>query len=109
VAGFATAVGTNAGDATEDPKAAQELLKWQTRSFAMACMSELLSMVSKEVLPDQTIPAETALQQRVGDIVRMAFSASTANVVELRIWGLMIIDQVLKVGLYVFVPLPKHS
>jgi hypothetical protein len=98
VAGFATAAGTNQGDTGEDAKAAQELLKWQTRSFAMSCLSELLSMVSHAALPDQTIPAEAALQQRIGDIVRMAFSASTANVVEMRIWGLKIIDQILNVS-----------
>ena len=56
-------------------------------------------MVNDKILPDQTIPAEIALQQKIGDVVRMAFSASTANVVELRVWGLKILDQVLKVRL----------
>jgi hypothetical protein len=37
-----------------------------------------------------------ALQKRVADVIRMAFSASTSNVVELRVWGLKIIDAVLK-------------
>jgi hypothetical protein len=37
------------------------------------------------------------LQYRVADVVRIAFSASTAGVVQLRIRGLKIIDQVLKV------------
>jgi hypothetical protein len=37
-----------------------------------------------------------ALQQRIADVVRIAFSASTAGVVQLRIRGLKIIDQVLK-------------
>jgi hypothetical protein len=98
VAGFANAAGTTQGDAGDDSKVTQELLKWQTRTFAMSCMSELLSMVSKEALADHTIPAEAALQQRIGDIVRMAFSASTANVVELRVLGLKIIDQILNVS-----------
>lgn len=97
VAGFATAVAGVPSENTETPKAGQEFLRWQTRSFAMSCLSELLSIVSQELLPDQTIPAEAALQQGVADIVRMAFSASTANVIELRIWGLKIIDQVLRV------------
>lgn len=98
VAGFASAVaGGEKTDNTDGAITGQELLKWQTRNFAMSCLSELLSMVNDEILPDQTIPAELALQHRVGDIVRMAFSASTANVVQLRIWGLKIIDQVLKV------------
>ncbi|KAK2751806.1 hypothetical protein FQN55_009249 [Onygenales sp. PD_40] len=96
VAGFATAVAGEQGNPTEESAAGQELLKWQTRNFVMSCLSELLSMVSKQLLPDRTIPAETALQDKVGDIIRMAFSASTANVIELRVWGLKIIDQVLK-------------
>ncbi|EEH48691.2 uncharacterized protein PADG_04770 [Paracoccidioides brasiliensis Pb18] len=96
VAGFATAVVGDHGEPVNKSTAGQELLKWQTRSFVMSCLSELLSMVSKKLLPDQTIPAEMALQERIGDIIRMAFSASTAQVIELRIWGLKVIDQVLK-------------
>ena len=100
VAGFASAVaGEGQGDAANEAVAGQELLKWQTRNFAMACLSELLATVQEAILPDQTIPAELALQSKVGDIVRMAFSASTASVIELRVWGLKIIDQVLTVSL----------
>ncbi|OAX80699.1 hypothetical protein ACJ72_04963 [Emergomyces africanus] len=96
VAGFAAAVGGDQGESVDESSTGQELLRWQTRNFVMSCLSELLSMVSRRLLPDQTIPAEMALQERVGDIIRMAFSASTANVIELRVWGLKIIDQVLK-------------
>ncbi|KAJ6024259.1 hypothetical protein N7540_005056 [Penicillium herquei] len=96
VAGFASAVaGDGQGDTANGTITGQELLKWQTRNFAMACLSELLATVQEAILPDQTIPAELALQSKVGDIVRMAFSASTAGVIELRVWGLKIIDQVL--------------
>lgn len=96
VAGFAAAAAAAQGDSTETTQDGQEFLKWQTRSFAMECLSKLISLVSDSLLPDQIIPAEAALQSKIGDIVRMAFSASTANVVSLRIWGLRIIDQVLK-------------
>ncbi|WEW61521.1 hypothetical protein PRK78_007011 [Emydomyces testavorans] len=97
VAGFASAAATeNRDSAQPENPAGQELLKWQTRHFVMSCLSELLNMVSKEILPDQTIPSEAALQERVGEIVRMAFSASTANVIELRICGLKILDRILK-------------
>lgn len=96
VAGFASAVaGDVQADAGNEGVAGQELLKWQTRNFSMSCLSELLATVQEAILPDQTIPAELALQSKVGDIVRMAFSASTANVIELRVWGLKIVDQVL--------------
>ncbi|PYH94241.1 HEAT repeat protein [Aspergillus ellipticus CBS 707.79] len=97
VAGFASAIaGAGQSDDVNGAVSGQELLKWQTRNFIMGCLSELLAIVQEAILPDQTIPAELALQQKVGDIVRMAFSASTANVIELRVWGLRIIDQVLK-------------
>ncbi|KAL4918073.1 armadillo-type protein [Aspergillus aurantiobrunneus] len=96
VAGFASAIAGAGQEDSTGAVAGQELLKWQTRNFVMSCLSELLGIVQEAILPDQTIPAELALQQKVGDIVRMAFSASTANVVELRVWGLKILDQVLK-------------
>ncbi|KAB8075455.1 armadillo-type protein [Aspergillus leporis] len=97
VAGFASAIaGAGQSDNVNEAAPGQELLKWQTRNFVLSCLSELLATVEQEILPDQTIPAELALQQRVGDIVRMAFSASTANVIELRVWGLKILDQVLR-------------
>ncbi|KAL2786846.1 armadillo-type protein [Aspergillus keveii] len=97
VAGFASAIaGAGQEDSSGDAVAGQELLKWQTRNFVMSCLSELLDLVQEAILPDQTVPAELALQQKVGEVVRMAFSASTANVVELRVWGLKILDQILK-------------
>jgi HEAT repeat-containing protein 5 len=100
VAGFAVSVtGPGQIDSKGEAAPSQELLKWQTRNFTMSCLSELLSIVNDKILPDQTIPAEAVLQQNVGDIIRMAFSASTASVIELRVWGLKIIDQVLKVRL----------
>ncbi|KAJ9642042.1 hypothetical protein H2199_005257 [Coniosporium tulheliwenetii] len=95
VAGFAAASGTVA----EDPAtrtSSQELLKWQVRAFALDLLSELLATVSRDAASRDSSPAEIALQQRVADVVRIAFSASTAGVVELRIRGLRIIDQVLK-------------
>lgn len=96
VAGFATAVVGDQTDGAEKAVEGQEFLKWQTRVLAMTCLSELLSTVSQNILPDQHIPAEAALQSKVADVIRMAFSASTGNVVELRILGMRIIDQILK-------------
>lgn len=97
VAGFASAAAEGQADAPSEVASGQEMLKWQTRNFVMKCLSELLDTVQEAILPDQTITAELALQQKVGDIVRMAFSASTANVIELRVWGLKILDQILSV------------
>ncbi|ETN40321.1 uncharacterized protein HMPREF1541_04597 [Cyphellophora europaea CBS 101466] len=93
VAGFAAAT---QGDSSEPAAEGQEFLRWQTRDFAMRLLSEALQLVQDAMLPDQSIPAEEALYGKIADIIRVAFAASTANVVELRIWGLRIIDQVLK-------------
>jgi hypothetical protein len=96
-AGFAAALGSTKDESVAAPGSGQEPLKWQVRMFAMSCLSDILSIVDKEALPDTETPAETALVKNIADVVRMAFSASTSNVVELRVWGLRIIDQVLKV------------
>ena len=93
VAGFAAAA---QGESAEPALEGQEFLRWQTRDFAMRLLSEGLQLVQAATLPDHVIPAEEALHGKVADIIRVAFSASTAGVVELRIWGLRIIDQVLR-------------
>jgi HEAT repeat-containing protein 5 len=98
VAGFAASAAAAQGDNPESTSEGQEFLKWQTRSFAMSLLSTLISLISRAAMPDRAIPAESALQGKIGDVVRMAFSASTANVISLRIWGLRIIDQILKVA-----------
>jgi HEAT repeat-containing protein 5 len=95
VAGFAAAAAAAQGETTETAAEGQEFLRWQTREFAMRLLSEMLGLVTQAVLPHQTIPAEADLQNMVGEIIRMAFSASTATVVDLRVWGLRIIDQIL--------------
>jgi hypothetical protein len=96
VAGFASAGGVTKDDGTPAGTSGQEPLRWQVRTFAMSCLGEIFAIISKHATPDDTSPAELALQKRVADIIRMAFSASTSNVVELRVLGLKIIDAVLK-------------
>jgi hypothetical protein len=102
VAGFAATANAEGADRNGPAQASQELLKWQVRTFAMDCLSELLGMVSKEAAFREESPCVLALQQRIADVVRIAFSASTAGVVQLRIRGLKIIDQVLKVRILDF-------
>lgn len=99
VAGFAATSTAPGEDAGMQVQASQELLRWQVRTFAIDCLSELLSMVSREAVFKEHSPSSLAMQQRIADVVRIAFSASTAGIVQLRIRGLKIIDQVLKVGL----------
>lgn len=97
VAGFAADVGTKEED-TAASTSSQELMRWQVRMFVMDLLNELMVMITKDVAVNDQTPALTALQARIADVVRMAFSASTAGVVGLRVRGLHIIDQVLKVS-----------
>lgn len=97
VAGFASAAGAKEDDVATSTSS-QELTRWQVRLFAMELLTTLLGMVAKDAALSDESPAHHTLQQRIADVVRIAFSASTASVVDLRIHGLRIIDQVLKVG-----------
>jgi hypothetical protein len=98
VAGFAASSGEAKDDSASAIGSGQEMLKWQVRTFAVSCLEELLALVSKDAMSENALAAaaESVLQSRVADVIRMAFSASTANVVELRILGLKIIERILK-------------
>lgn len=95
IAGFAAAAGAGAEDAVGG-SSSQELLKWQTRTFAMDLLAELLRMVERDAAQNVQSAAELQLQGKVADVIRMAFSASTTGVIALRIRGLQIINQLLK-------------
>ena len=96
VAGLTAAADTSEADKNEPIVEGQEFMRWQTRDFAMSLLSEMLDIVRDATLIDQVIPAEQVLQAKVAEIVRVAFLASTAVVVDLRIRGLHIFDQILK-------------
>lgn len=95
VAGFA-AVAAMAKEKDGAARSEAEPLRWQVTTFAINCISDIFAIVAKDVAANGESRAQTALQNRVADVVRMAFSASTSNVLELRIWGLKIIGAVLK-------------
>jgi len=96
VAGFAAAVG--AKEEVAAPTSSLELMGWQVRLFGMELLMHLIGMVAKDALVDDESPAIASLQANIADVVKIAFSASTAGVVDLRIRGLRILDQVLKVS-----------
>ncbi|KAK5137026.1 hypothetical protein LTR08_001035 [Meristemomyces frigidus] len=96
VAGFAVGVGASREDENQAPTSTQELMKWQVRLFAMECLHGLIAMIAKEATIRDDSVGEAALQRKVADVIRIAFSASTAGVASLRVVGMRIIDQVLK-------------
>lgn len=96
VAGFAA--GDGAGqNSTGPPDVAKEMLRWQVRAFAMQCLRSLVAIIAKDMELDPESIAGHALQNRIADVIRLAFLASTASVVELQVSGLRLIDQILKV------------
>jgi hypothetical protein len=96
VTGFAASAGTDRGDAGGG-SSTQEPLRWQTRTFAMDLLADLMKMVTRDASEHEDSAAESALQSKVADVIRIAFSASTTGVIALRIRGLQIINEILKV------------
>ncbi|OTA94498.1 hypothetical protein M434DRAFT_394646 [Hypoxylon sp. CO27-5] len=96
VAGFAAAAGAAKDDKDAASSSEMEPLRWQVRTFAMSCLNDMFVLIAKDVATNGESPAQSALQARIADVIRMAFSASTSNVLELRIWGLKIIGDVLR-------------
>ncbi|KAL8922563.1 MAG: hypothetical protein Q9208_005066 [Pyrenodesmia sp. 3 TL-2023] len=96
VAGFATGETKEQGAATA-PETSQELLRWQVRVFALQCLSSFVAIVAKDLDLDPESSPGQVLQSKVGDVIRVAFHASTSSVVELRVGGLRLINQILKI------------
>ncbi|KAI1504241.1 armadillo-type protein [Biscogniauxia marginata] len=96
VAGFAAAGGVAKDEKETAASSEMEPLRWQVRVFAMTCLSDIFILIAKDVATNGESSAQTALQSRIADVIRMAFSASTSSVLELRIWGLKIIGAVLR-------------
>ncbi|KAI0481014.1 ARM repeat-containing protein [Xylariaceae sp. FL0804] len=95
-AGFAAAAGA-AKDEKEGPASSEvEPLRWQVRTFAMSCLHDIFLLIVKDIATNGESSAQTALQSKIADVIRMAFSASTSSVVELRIWGLKMVGAVLR-------------
>ncbi|KAH6896965.1 armadillo-type protein [Thelonectria olida] len=93
VAGFAGIV----SDEKENAATSEvEPLRWQVTTFAMSCVNDMFVLVAKDVATNGDSQAQNDLQNKMADVVRVAFSASTASVLELRVWGLKIIGAVLK-------------
>lgn len=95
-AGFNTSEGKDQNSISA-PEATKELLVWQVRSFAVHCLSDVIALIGRDMESDPDSAAGHALQQRIADVIRMAFLASTSSVVELCVGGLRLIDQVLTV------------
>ena len=96
VAGFAAASGDIKENKDAPASSEVEPLRWQVTTFAISCINDMFNLVAKDAMANGESQAQAALQAKVADVVRMAFSASTSSVSELRVWGLKIIGAVLR-------------
>lgn len=96
IAGFATAESKDQ-EGSGIAEVAKELLRWQVRAFAMQCLNDLVATVGKDFALDSDSAAGHVLQNRIADVIRLAFLASTASVTELQVGGLRLIDQILRI------------
>ncbi|KAK9481333.1 armadillo-type protein [Lipomyces japonicus] len=88
VASFAAAEsGPGSKSAASGNENIGEPLKWQTRVFALVCLEKVLAM--NRDTPENLIV-------KISDIIRSAFSASTATVLEMRIMGVQLLDDILQ-------------
>lgn len=91
------------GDSTERSTALSS--RWRTQKFALVCLHNIVVAVAEHGRPENFNPvlarqaglnAHQLLFSRVGDLIRMAFSASAALVEEVRIQGLLVLRDVIQ-------------
>ncbi|TFK25105.1 clathrin-coated vesicle protein [Coprinopsis marcescibilis] len=79
--------------------------RWRTQLFALRCLHTICSIVANSGRKEhvnaifartQGIPTQGLLYNRVGDLIRMAFTASAAYVTEIRLEGLVVLQDVIQ-------------
>ncbi|KZT18252.1 clathrin-coated vesicle protein [Neolentinus lepideus HHB14362 ss-1] len=80
--------------------------RWRTQLFALQCLHDICTLVLASGRREQVdipfarihgIPVRTLLVSRVADLIKMAFTASAAYVTEIRLEGLLVLRDVIKV------------
>ena len=80
--------------------------RWRTQLFALECLHDICTVVASSgrtehlnsiVARNQGIPPSGLLFSRVADLIKMAFTASTAYVTEIRLAGLVVLRDVIEV------------
>ena len=95
VAGFAVSSNTEKEESPDFK--AKQLLRWQVRTFAMGMLNDLLASFTDNSAKSEALILRQRLQDKVGEIIRLAFSASTSGNIALRLCGLNTINYVLTV------------
>lgn len=91
----------------EGQRAAKNTSRWRTQLFALQCTHLVFTTLQENgrrehfdaaISRRSTMPQRTLLIRRVSDLIKMAFTASTAPVMEIRLEGLVLLRDVIKVG-----------
>ncbi|SCV73304.1 BQ2448_7230 [Microbotryum intermedium] len=86
-------------------KASKATSRWRTQLFALQCLHEVFVTVAKsgrrehfDVARARVVRANRRglLVTRVGDLIKMAFTASTAQVMQIRLEGLVVLRDVIE-------------
>ena len=82
--------------------------RWRTQLFALQCLHNICTIVARSGRREHLdipfarslgLPTSGLLVSRVPDLIKMAFTASTAYVTEIRMEGLIVLQDVIKVSL----------
>jgi hypothetical protein len=90
----AAAFSQTQGGITEDRS--NSYLRWQAVSFALGCLRRVVELNFKSSTPveDRSHP----LVVRVGDLIKVAFTACTSTVIDIRLGGLKLLHDLIKVA-----------
>jgi hypothetical protein len=90
-----------------DAKKSHSTARWRTQLFAMECLHTICTIVAASgrrehidlrFAKQQGIQPKGLLVSRVADLIKMAFSASAAYVMEIRLTGLLVLKDVIEVS-----------
>ncbi|KAK2459742.1 hypothetical protein APHAL10511_008243 [Amanita phalloides] len=80
--------------------------RWRTQLFALQCLHKICTIVAQSGRREHLdavyarnvgLPIPSLLVSRVPDLIKMAFTASTAYVTEIRLEGLVVLKDVIKI------------
>jgi HEAT repeat-containing protein 5 len=83
--------------------------RWRTQLYALQCLHEICITVARSGRREhidiafaraQGIPLPRLLISRISDLVKIAFTASAAHVMEIRLEGLTVLQDVIEVALF---------
>ncbi|CAL1697978.1 unnamed protein product [Somion occarium] len=105
---------TGSGEATSGQS--RPVARWRTQLFALQCLHTICTVVRQSgrrehvdviYARSQSLPISGLLVSRIADLVRIAFTASAAHVMEIRLDGLLVLRDVVEI--FASVPDPEFE